>query len=147
MSDNSIAARQAVWRARAKATYKRSGGKHKKIKLNACLSNKNAKELVNNYKLSIGRCVLHEFYNDGQQYYCEANNVVAFCFDHIDRATKLAAISQMIGRATYEQLVNEIAKCWLVCANCHAIKGFENKDHLPLTKIQEQRDLLTLFDI
>jgi hypothetical protein len=157
VSDNSIEARRAVWRARAKTSYKRSGGKYQKAhhkrtykahpKLNPCLSYKNAKELINNYKLHIGRCGLHEFYNNGQQYYCDADNLVAFCFDHIDRTTKLATISQMIGRATHEQIVTEINKCWLVCANCHALKGYENKDHLPIKKIEHERSLLTLFDI
>ena len=157
MSDNSVEARRAVWRATATQTYKRNGGKHQKAyhkrtykprpKLNPCLSHKNAKELVNKYKLSIGRCVLHEFYNNGEQYACVENNLVAFCFDHIDRATKLATISQMIGSATHKQIVDEIAKCWLVCANCHAIKGYENKDHLPIKMIEHERNLLTLFDI
>ena len=157
MSDNSLEARRAVWRAKAKQTYKRNGGKHQKAyhkrtykprpKLNPCLSHKNAKELVNNYKLSIGRCVLHEFYNNGEQYACVGNNLVAFCFDHIDRATKLATISLMIGSATHKQIVDEIAKCWLLCANCHAIKGYENKDYLPIKMIEHERNLLTLFDI
>ncbi len=156
MSDNSIEVRRAAWRARAKQNYKKNGGKHQKAyhkrtykrrpKLNPCLSAKHAKELIANYKLSIGRCVLHEFYNDGQQYYCVADNLVAFCFDHIDRATKFATISQMVGQATRQQLIDEMQKCWLLCANCHQLKTYENKDYLPIIKIEKQRNELTLFE-
>ena len=98
-------------------------------------------------KIMIGRCVLHEFYNDGQQYYCNKNNVVSFCWDHIDRSTKLATISQMIGQATKKQLTDEMAKCWLVCHNCHSLKGYENSDHLPIEVIERKRNELTLFDM
>ena len=157
MSDNSIEARRAVWRARSAESYKRHGGKYQKAyhqrtykrrpKLNPCMNHKDAKQFVNNSKVAFGRCALHEFYNNGLQYYCNLDNVVAFGWDHIDRSTKFATISQMIGNATKKQLVDEMAKCWLLCHNCHALKGYENGDHLSTKLIERKRNELTLFDM
>ena len=157
MSDNSIEARRAAWRRRSAKSYKRHGGKYQKAyhqrtykrhpKLNPCMSQKDAKRFVDDNKIMIGRCVLHEFYNDGQQYYCNKNNVVSFCWDHMDRLTKLATISQMIGQATKKQLLDEMAKCWLLCHNCHSLKSYENNDHLPIDVIERKRNELTLFDM
>jgi hypothetical protein len=42
-------------------------------------------------------------------------------FDHRDPKTKLMSISQMIGRRLDKILV-EIAKCDLICANCHRMR-------------------------
>jgi hypothetical protein len=43
-------------------------------------------------------------------------------FDHI-RGTKVADISSMRG-SSIERIAAEIAKCELVCANCHRIRTF-----------------------
>lgn len=48
-----------------------------------------------------------------------------FDFDHRDPATKdrrAVSISQLAGLVTEEELRAEIAKCDLVCANCHRIR-------------------------
>jgi hypothetical protein len=44
-------------------------------------------------------------------------------YDHTDPATKEFHISKMVGGNT-KKLLAEIAKCELVCANCHAIRTF-----------------------
>ena len=46
-----------------------------------------------------------------------------------------------------KQLTDEMAKCWLVCHNCHSLKGYENSDHLPIEVIERKRNELTLFDM
>lgn len=43
----------------------------------------------------------------------------ALDFDHLPEFTKSFAIGQNTGSKTWEQLVVEIAKCEVVCANCH----------------------------
>jgi hypothetical protein len=91
--------------------------------------------------------VLHPYYNDGQEYVCTPERLRAFCWDHIERTNKLATISQMIGSATRQQILDEIAKCQLVCSNCHQIKSHENKDYLPIEKAIAFKDELTLFDV
>lgn len=48
-------------------------------------------------------------------------------FDHRDASTKVTEVSRMITRPniyTEEDILAEIAKCDLVCANCHAIRTF-----------------------
>ena len=54
----------------------------------------------------------------------------ALDFDHIDRSTKAFDVSQFLGRKADEDIKLEIAKCRVLCANCHRIKSYENKDHL-----------------
>jgi hypothetical protein len=45
-----------------------------------------------------------------------------FDFDHIDPATKVAGIAALYTKGSFEQFVAEIAKCEVVCANCHRIR-------------------------
>jgi hypothetical protein len=40
-------------------------------------------------------------------------------FDHRDAAAKSESVSRMIGRAGTERILAEVAKCDIVCANCH----------------------------
>ena len=147
---------RAKWRAKAKLQYKRTNGLYQKRahakhykrhpKINVQMTRAQAKELVDNIKLQLGKCVLHPFYNDNQDYLCTIDRLPAFCFDHIDRATKLATISQMLGCATKQEIVDEIDKCWLLCANCHQIKTYENRDYLSTEQIQIELKQPTLFD-
>lgn len=45
-------------------------------------------------------------------------------FDHRDGDQKTGIISQLMNRLSWRQLLEEIAKCDLVCANCHRIRTF-----------------------
>ncbi len=40
-------------------------------------------------------------------------------FDHRDPTTKTYLVSQMIGRTSTARILAEVAKCDIVCANCH----------------------------
>lgn len=51
-------------------------------------------------------------------------NVAALEFHHRDPATKVRAVSTMSG-AGRPSLEAEIAKCEVLCANCHAIETYE----------------------
>jgi hypothetical protein len=47
------------------------------------------------------------------------------CLDyhHIDRKTKVAAVSRLtVHGVSLEKLITEIAKCVLLCANCHRVE-------------------------
>ena len=46
-------------------------------------------------------------------------------FDHLK--DKLFDVSQGIGSVSYDKLWKEIAKCELVCANCHRIRTYLRK--------------------
>jgi rRNA-processing protein FCF1 len=43
-------------------------------------------------------------------------------FDHRDPTTKRMAVTRMIGRAGTARILEEVAKCDIVCANCHRLR-------------------------
>ncbi len=49
-------------------------------------------------------------------------------FDHL--ADKAFTISRL--NASWENIVKEIDKCEIVCANCHAIRTYKRRNNLPL---------------
>ena len=52
---------------------------------------------------------------------------VAMTFDHLPGSTKRAEVSNLVYRGSRQLLLEEIAKCELVCANCHAIRTFNRE--------------------
>jgi hypothetical protein len=44
-------------------------------------------------------------------------------FDHV-RGTKVANLSDLARVATMEEVIEEVAKCDLVCGNCHAHRSY-----------------------
>lgn len=57
----------------------------------------------------------------GQQYHpCQMQ------YDHIG-TDKIASVSDLIRNATLAKVVAEIAKCELVCANCHSMRTWLRK--------------------
>lgn len=54
---------------------------------------------------------------------CEETNPVVLQFDHIDPEDKLDHVSRLASAGVSEQvLLEEIDKCEVRCANCHAVK-------------------------
>lgn len=54
-------------------------------------------------------------------------------FDHLPGHEKVANISKLVGKRSLDAIKEEIAKCELVCANCHALRTFnrlQNVVHL-----------------
>lgn len=49
-------------------------------------------------------------------------------FDHVN-GTKIKAISQIV-QGSFVMLVTELAKCELVCSNCHRIRTFQRRYNL-----------------
>jgi hypothetical protein len=56
----------------------------------------------------------------------------AMDFDHRDPLTKLSAVTRMIGRAGTARILDEVAKCDIVCANCHRLRTFERRSADPV---------------
>jgi hypothetical protein len=56
---------------------------------------------------------------------------VCMDFDHRDPETKAGSVSKMAVRAKIPALLAEIAKCDLVCANCHRLRTWESDRTLP----------------
>ncbi|HEV8160070.1 MAG TPA: hypothetical protein VGP58_13630, partial [Pyrinomonadaceae bacterium] len=46
-------------------------------------------------------------------------------FDHRDGEEKKAHISQIVTQMNLQQLLNEMEKCDVVCANCHRVRTYE----------------------
>jgi len=58
---------------------------------------------------------------------CGEANILRLEFDHIDRADKEHTIGRIMNRGL-DKLKAEVAKCQVLCANCHAEKTHrENK--------------------
>ena len=50
-------------------------------------------------------------------------------FDHIDRSTKTEAIATMPTKTrSFKRISEEIAKCQVLCSNCHAEKSYLSED-------------------
>ena len=83
-------------------------------------------------KQAFNRAMMNKIKTDKGCETCGYNaNPIALQFDHIDPATKLVSatgrrvtLSSMLG---YSQamILSEIAKCRILCANCHAIHSYE----------------------
>jgi len=48
-------------------------------------------------------------------------------FDHRDPSTKTARVPALVGRAGIRRILAEVAKCDIVCANCHRLRTFERR--------------------
>lgn len=55
-----------------------------------------------------------------------AENNVALDFDHIDPTRERFGIGPRLAFCSMSVLLAEIAKCQLLCANCHRIRTFDN---------------------
>ncbi len=52
-------------------------------------------------------------------------------FDHV-QGKKIKSIAYMTGRYSLQQIKDEIAKCELVCSNCHRVRTHKRKNNIPL---------------
>ena len=81
---------------------------------------------------------------------CEEWNHCMFAFDHLQPALKSFALSKaykIIG-ITKEQIDAEIAKCELVCHNCHAFRTWIERQHdQNETCDNDEREYLPLLEL
>ena len=52
----------------------------------------------------------------------------AMDFDHRDPASKRYTVSRMVGKATTEAILEEVAKCDIVCGNCHRLRTWQRAE-------------------
>jgi hypothetical protein len=51
-------------------------------------------------------------------------------FDHRDPREKIDSVSKLVGHGAHkDKILREIAKCDLVCANCHRIRSLARLQH------------------
>jgi len=48
-------------------------------------------------------------------------------FDHLPGCDKVMSVSAFLTKGTFDDLVAEVAKCEVVCANCHRIRTFSRQ--------------------
>jgi hypothetical protein len=48
-------------------------------------------------------------------------------FDHRDPTAKAYAVARMIGRAGTARILEEVAKCDIVCTNCHRVRTYDRR--------------------
>lgn len=70
----------------------------------------------------INREYLWEYLNANPCAFCGVADPRVLEFDHIDETTKTKEINYLATRANLEALKAEIAKCRVLCANCHRIR-------------------------
>lgn len=65
-------------------------------------------------------------------------------WDHIPGNLKLGDISTSFKGRSRQDVLDEIAKCELVCANCHAIRTFERAGWAVSWSV---RELVDVYDV
>ena len=48
-------------------------------------------------------------------------------FDHRDPSTKRQDVTRMVGRAGIKRILEEVAKCDIVCSNCHRVRTYRRR--------------------
>ena len=112
---------------------------------------KSNRAILNAEKLRRGECELHQLYNNGERKFVVQGLEYLFDMDHVDRTQKHKTLAKMIGDPV-ERLLAEIAKCQLVCCECHRRKTVDCRDWASIVKVLEPDmkivyDQPTLFDI
>ncbi len=99
-----------------KEYYKKNKEKYIEYSINR---KKKGREYINKIKMKSNGCVRCGY----------KEHPVAMDFDHIDPNTKSKNVAHL---ATYsfEQIDKEIAKCQILCANCHRIKTWKNRQQI-----------------
>lgn len=65
----------------------------------------------------------HDYFSNNSCVQCGESDPVVLEFDHIDPSTKSYTVSQMVwSNCAMKKLKHEIAKCQVLCANCHRRK-------------------------
>jgi len=111
---------------------------------------KTNREILNAEKLRRGECELHPLYNNGERKFVVPGLEYLFDMDHVDRTQKHKTIAKM-AKDPVERLLTEIAKCQMVCVECHRRKTVESRDWVHIVKVLEPQmktvyDQPTLFD-
>lgn len=96
------------------------------------------RDKLRNVKMEIGSC-----------FQCQRvvtkENICAFDFDHLDVSNKVDCVSVLSQKQPWEVVAEEIAKCQLLCANCHRKKtvvqfGFRKLSDFPADVIKAAKE-------
>ena len=135
-------ARLKQMRDRARLNYKKKGTLVRRRETN--------KQILIAEKLSRGECALHPLYNNGDRKFVVPGLEYLFDMDHLDRHDKHKTIAKMM-KDPEKQFREEMAKCQMLCVECHRRKTVESRDWVQIVKVLEPEmrvvyDQPTLFD-
>jgi hypothetical protein len=51
-------------------------------------------------------------------------------FDHVEPENKVDAVNRLLTTSGIEKVLNEVSKCDLVCANCHAFRTWKRQNSI-----------------
>ena len=145
---------RAMWREKSRSRYASWSDEQRKVHNKRCLErNKLTYKPVNRYRDSTQQdkyqIVVRAKFDAGQCEDClmpvESWNHVMFAWDHQPQFVKLFPLSKASKYADW-QIVEELAKCVLVCHNCHAMRTYVFQDHRKQVK-QTVSTQLTLIDL
>ena len=68
-------------------------------------------------------------------------------FDHRDGVEKRGAMSRFLKRHSRQALLEEIAKCDVVCSNCHRERTYQRKQHCPKKYRKESETIESASDV
>jgi hypothetical protein len=145
---------RTMWREKSRARMASWSDEQRKVHNQRCAArNKLNYEPVNRYRDSTRQdkyeIVVQAKFDAGQCEDCfmpvEPWNHVMFAWDHQPQFVKLFPLSKASKYADW-QIVEELAKCVLVCHNCHAMRTYVFKDHRKQVK-QRVSTQLTLIDL
>jgi hypothetical protein len=111
-----------AWRNKSKKTYQaQCKSCHKEYRRQHYLDNKQ-KYIDKSAKIRIqNKIKFYEWLSKQECADCGNSDTRVLEFDHV-RGKKLGVVSVMIGHVSKKRLLEEIAKCEIVCANCHRIR-------------------------
>jgi len=145
---------RTVWRERSRARYASWSDEQRKVHNQRVLANSKLNyKPVNSYRDSTRQdkyqLVVQAKFDAGQCADClmpvEPWNHVMFAWDHQPQFVKLFPLSKASKYMDW-QIVEELAKCVLVCHNCHAMRTYVFQDHRKKVK-QTASTQLTLIDL
>ena len=91
------------------------------------------KQILVTEKLLRGECALHGLYNNGERKFVVPGLEYLFDMDHKDRTVKHKTIAKMHGDPEH-RFRTELAKCQMVCVECHRRKTVEHRDWVCIIK-------------
>lgn len=105
--------RKVVWACRpCEREYRKNiNAKRVKVRDNVCLRNKR----------DTLRKLVYDHYSENSCVHCGETRIPCLQLDHL--RDKVLDVSKMVSRVyPYDIVVEEIGKCQVLCANCHAMK-------------------------
>ena len=91
------------------------------------------RQILNKEKLRRGECEMHPSYNNGERKFVVPGLEYLFDMDHVDRSQKHKTIAKMHSDPV-DRLLAEIAKCQMLCVECHRRKTVEARDWVQIVK-------------